>query len=40
MTRQLVSLHAPDISALAKSLKTQLDARPPTPSRALAIPSC
>ena len=28
MTRQLVPLHAPDISALAKSLKTQLDARP------------
>ena len=28
MTRQLVPLHAPDISAFAKSLKTQLDARP------------
>lgn len=28
MTRQLVPLHAPDISALAKSLKKQLDARP------------
>jgi hypothetical protein len=27
MTRQLVPLHAPDISAFAKSLKSQLDAR-------------
>lgn len=36
MSRQLVPLHAPDISAFAKSLKTQLDARPadakPAPS--------
>ena len=36
MTRQLVPLHAPDISAFAKSLKNQLDARPaegsPAPS--------